>query len=44
MNNLLELKGRFEQASRSIDGFGAPNLPAGQSVGVSKLQDMLKNL
>ena len=44
MNNLLELKGRFEQASRSIDGFGAPNLPAGQSVGVSKLQDLLKNL
>ena len=44
MNNLLELKGRFEQASRSIDGFGAPNLPAGQSVNVSKLQDLLKNL
>ncbi|NCD07601.1 MAG: serine protease, partial [Spirochaetia bacterium] len=44
MNNLLELKGRFEQASRSTDGFGAPNLPAGQSVSVSKLQDLLKNL
>ena len=44
MNNLLELKGRFEQASRSTDGFGAPNLPASQSVSVSKLQDLLKNL
>lgn len=44
MNNLLQLKGRFEQASRSTDGFGAPNLPAGQSVNVSKLQDLLKNL
>lgn len=44
MNNLLQLKGRFEQASRSTDGFGAPNLPAGQSLNVSKLQDLLKNL
>lgn len=44
MNNLLQLKGRFEQASRSTDGFGAPNLPAGQSVNVSKLQNLLKNL
>jgi len=44
LNNLLELKGRFEQASRSTDGFGAPNLPVGQSVNVSKLQDLLKNL
>ncbi|TLS73392.1 S8 family peptidase [Aliarcobacter thereius] len=44
MNNLLELKGRFEQASRLTDGFGAPNLPSGQSVSVSKLQDLLKNL
>ncbi len=44
MNNLLQLKGRFEQASRSADGFGAPNLPAGQSIDVSKLQDLLKNL
>jgi hypothetical protein len=44
LNNLLELKGRFEQASRSIDGFGAPNLPSGQSINVSKLQDLLKNL
>jgi hypothetical protein len=44
LNNLLQLKGRFEQASRSTDGFGAPNLPAGQSVNVSKLQDLLKNL
>lgn len=44
MNNLLQLKGRFEQASRSTDGFGPTNLPAGQSVNVSKLQDLLKNL
>jgi hypothetical protein len=44
LNNLLQLKGRFEQASRSADGFGAPNLPAGQSIDVSKLQDLLKNL
>lgn len=44
MNNLLQLKGRFEQASRTTDGFGAPNLPAGQSLNVSKLQDLLKNL
>ena len=44
MNNLLELKGRFEQASRSTNGFSAPNLPKGQSVSVSKLLDILKNL
>lgn len=44
MNNLLQLKGRFEQASRSTDGFGAPNLPTGQSINVSKLQDLQKNL
>lgn len=44
MNNLLQLKGIFEQVSRSTDGFGAPNLPVGQSVNVSKLQNLLKNL
>jgi len=44
LNNLLQLKGRFEQASRSTDGFGAPNLPTGQSINVSKLQDLQKNL
>ncbi|MEA2027369.1 MAG: serine protease, partial [Campylobacterota bacterium] len=44
MNHLLQLKGTFEQASRSQDGFGAPNLPAGQSVNVSKLEGLLKNL
>ncbi len=44
MNNLLQLKGSFEQASRSTDGFGAPNLPTGQSVNLSRLQGLLKNL
>lgn len=44
MNNLLQLKGRFEQASRSPGGFGPPSLPVGQSVNVSKLQGLLKNL
>lgn len=44
MNNLLQLKGRFEQASRSRDTFGPTNLPAGQSVNISKLQGLLKNL
>lgn len=43
MNNLLQLKGRFEQAS-SPNRPGAPNLPTGQSVHVSKLQGLLKNL
>ena len=43
LNNLLQLKGRFEQSSRKNDGFGAPNLPTGQSVNVSKLQELLKN-
>lgn len=43
MNNLLQLKGRFEQSS-SPKRPGSPNLPAGQSVSVSKLQDLLKNL
>lgn len=43
MNNLLQLKGRFEQIPRPK----APvfyNLPAGQSVNISKLQGLLKNL
>ncbi|DAB37682.1 MAG TPA: serine protease [Sulfuricurvum kujiense] len=44
MNNLLQLKGRFEQASRSTDTFGPTNLPTGQSVNISKLQGLLKNL
>lgn len=44
MNNLLQLKGRFEQAPRSTDTFGPTNLPAGQSVNISKLQGLLKNL
>lgn len=44
MNHLLQLKGRFEQASRPANSFGSTNLPAGQSVNVSKLQDLLKNL
>lgn len=43
MNNLLQLKGRFEQAS-STSKPGAPNLPAGKSINVSKLDDLLKNL
>jgi len=44
LNNLLQLKGRFEQASRSTDTFGPTNLPTGQSVNISKLQGLLKNL
>ena len=44
MNNLLQLKGIFEQVFRPIDGFGAPNLPAGQSINASKLNLLLKNL
>lgn len=44
MNNLLQLKGRFEQASRLTDTFGPTNLPTGQSVNISKLQGLLKNL
>ena len=44
MNNLLQLKGTFEQVPRPIDGFGAPNLPAGQSINASKLNLLLKNL
>jgi hypothetical protein len=44
MNHLLQLKGTFEQASRKNDGFGAPNLPAGQSINISRLEALLKNL
>ena len=43
MNSVLQLKGRFEQAS-SPNRPGAPNLPTGQSVNVSKLENLLKNL
>jgi len=43
MNNVLQLKGTFEQKS-SKGSFGAPNLPAGQSVEVEKLEKLLKNL
>lgn len=43
MNNLLQLKGSFEQVARP-NSFGSPNLPAGQSVGVEKLEELLKNL
>ena len=43
MNNLLQLKGTFEQASRSSRP-GAPNLPAGKSVKVSHLKQLQKNL
>ena len=43
MNNLLQLKGRFEQAS-SPNRPGAPNLPTGQSLHVTKLESLLKNL
>ncbi len=43
MNNLLQLKGRFEQAS-SPNRPGPPNLPTGQSLHVRKLEGLLKNL
>lgn len=43
MNNLLQLKGSFEQAS-SNSRPGAPNLPAGKSVEVSQLKKLRKNL
>ena len=43
MNNLLQLKGRFEQRS-SVNRPGALNLPKNQSVSTSKLQGLLKNL
>ena len=43
MNNLLQLKGRFEQAT-SKSRPGSPNLPAGQSVHISKLESLKVNL
>lgn len=43
MNNLLQLKGKFEQAS-SNKSPGAPNLPSGKNVKVSKLENLLSNL
>lgn len=43
MNNLLQLKGTFEQASRSSPQ-GPPNLPAGKSVKAPQLEHLLKNL
>ena len=43
MNNLLQLKGRFEQKS-STNRPGSPNLPTGQSVNVSHLEKLQKNL
>jgi hypothetical protein len=43
LNNLLQLKGRFEQAS-SPSRPGTPNLPTGKFVKVEKLEKLLKNL
>ena len=43
MNNLLQLKGTFEQASSNSKP-GAPKLPAGKSVKVSQLEQLKKNL
>jgi len=43
LNNLLQLKGTFEQASNNGQQ-GSPNLPTGQSVNVSKLYMLLENL
>ncbi len=43
MNNLLQLKGTFEQVA-SPSRPGAPNLPAGKHVNMSKLEELLKNL
>jgi len=43
LNNLLQLKGTFEQKSNNGQQ-GSPNLPTGQSVNVSKLEGLLKNL
>ncbi len=43
MNNLLQLKGTFEQAS-SNSRPGAPNLPSGKSVKISQLKHLQKNL
>lgn len=43
MNNLLHLKGNFEQVA-STNRPGSPNLPAGQSVNVTELEGLLTNL
>lgn len=43
MNNLLQLKGKFEQASNK-NKQGPVNLPSGKSVETSKLKHLLKNL
>jgi len=43
LNNLLQLKGKFEQAS-SNSRPGAPKLPAGKSVKVKQLENLLSNL
>ena len=43
MNNLLQLKGRFEQASRPKTPV-LLNLPKGKSLNVLKLEGLLKNL
>lgn len=43
MNNLLKLKGTFEQKA-STNRPGSPNLPANQFIQVSKLKELLKNL
>jgi Subtilase family. len=43
MNNLLQLKGTFEQAS-SNSRPGSPNLPSGKSVKISQLKHLQKNL
>ena len=43
MNNLLQLKGTFEQASSNSQP-GALNLPAGKSVKVSQLEQLKRNL
>ncbi|MFK5958971.1 MAG: S8 family peptidase [Lutibacter sp.] len=43
MNDLLQLKGTFEQAPYKGGG-GGTNLPKGKSVNVLRLQNLLKNL
>ena len=43
MNKLLQLKGTFEQAV-SNSRPGSPNLPAGKSLDVSKLEKLKKDL
>lgn len=43
MNNLLQLKGTFEQAASNLRP-GPPNLPSGKFVKVSQLKDLQKKL